>query len=80
MVISYWELIVNITAEMVEKAYKYLKTYAYNERYNLFIKKRVAEFEFSQCRDINNQSELCWRNRRDKLGKLSTITGVYHDQ
>ena len=46
----------NITAEMVEKAYKYLKTYAYNERYNLFIKKRVAEFEFSQCRDINNQS------------------------
>ena len=44
----------NITAEMIEKAYKYLKTYAYNEKYNLFIKKRVAEFEFAQC--IDNQS------------------------
>ncbi|WP_430737596.1 reverse transcriptase domain-containing protein [Psychrobacter sp. VH5] len=46
----------NITAEMIEKAYKYLKTYAYNEKYNLFIKKRVAEFEFAQCRDTSNQS------------------------
>ena len=41
---------------MIEKAYKYLKTYAYNEKYNLFIKKRVAEFEFAQCRDTSNQS------------------------
>ena len=24
--------------------------------------------------------ELCWRNRRDKLGKLSLLIGVYHDQ
>lgn len=46
----------NITAEMVEKAYKYLKTYAYNEKYNLFIKKRVGEFEFDRCRVIDSQS------------------------
>ena len=25
-------------------------------------------------------TELCWRNRTTKLGKLSTIIGVYHDQ
>ena len=24
--------------------------------------------------------ELCWRNRTTKLGKLSVLTGVYHDQ
>ena len=27
-----------------------------------------------------NSNELCRRNRRDKLGKLSVLTGVYHDQ
>lgn len=46
----------NITAEMIEKAYKYLKTYAYNEKYNLFIKKRVAEFEFTKCRAVGDKS------------------------
>jgi len=24
--------------------------------------------------------ELCWRNRTTKLGKLSVLIGVYHDQ
>ena len=28
----------------------------------------------------NLEAELCWRNRTTKLGKLSTIIGVYHDQ
>ena len=28
----------------------------------------------------SQESELCWRNRISKLGKLSTIIGVYHDQ
>lgn len=43
----------NITAEMIEKAYKYLKTYAYNEKYNLFIKKELQSSNFLNVETLN---------------------------
>lgn len=37
-----------VNLSIIEKAYRYLKTYAYHENLNLFLKQRVAAFESSE--------------------------------
>lgn len=46
-----WGLMIVLNSSHIKKAYLYLKSYAYHENINLFLKQRIAEFE------INNNFE-----------------------